>query len=177
MSTVTIKLGPISKRLTWKKLHITQVTAPQTLFAIAAYLCNREAIKLTLEPTEVTTHHQRATVQAITFMTVLVPFFREWNPQPWQSHCHTKQLFLPPACPPIHQPVVPPLLSPSLTHICSVFLMKRKVMVPPWLIRGTEMHIADRLVIESGGKRQHRPLRAPTSIRGGNGEKGCQEGR
>lgn len=47
----------------------------------------------------------------------------------------------------VHEPVVPPLLSPTLTHVCSVLLMKRKVMVPPKLIRRTEMQSADRLVI------------------------------
>ncbi len=36
-------------------------------------------------------------------------------------------------------------------------------MVPLRPIRRTEMQSTDRLGIESGGKRQRRPLRAPTS--------------
>lgn len=47
-------------------------------------------------------------------------------------------------------------------------------MVPPRLIRKTEKHSTEKLEIESVGRHQRRPLRAPyqsPSIRGGNGEK------
>ncbi|GAA6225399.1 uncharacterized [Lates japonicus] len=90
-------------------------------------------------------------------MTVFMLCFREWNTQ-----C-TCSSFFPSAFVSQASGCCPFITSPSLTHICSVFLMKRKVMVPPRLIRGTEMHSTDRLVIESGGKHQCRVLSAPTS--------------
>ena len=55
--------------------------------------------------------------------------------------------------------------------------MKKKVMVPPRLIRRTETRRAGRLAIESGGKR--RALRAPTSPGGsdeGMGERDAERG-
>lgn len=71
---------------------------------------------------------------------------------------------------------VPSILFLFITHICSAFLMKRKVMGPPWLIERIEMQSADRLVIESGRNANAVRLELPSALDEGMRKRDAQRG-